>query len=67
MDGNNVTCQCQDGHAGQFCEKATDESISGKYRHFDMRPMRSFDMRPMSGTKLQMTEDEDDKQNSGKY
>merc|ERR1711951_245609 len=40
---------------GQFCEKATDESMRGKYRNFDMRPM--------SDTKLQP---DDEKQNSAK-
>merc|ERR1711951_345790 len=48
---------------GKFCEKATDESVSGEYRHFDMRPMRSLDIRPMSDTKLQP---DDEKQNSAK-
>merc|ERR1711951_161464 len=48
---------------GQFCEKASDESVSGKYRHFDMRPMRSMDIRPMSDTKLQP---DDEKRNSAK-
>merc|ERR1712219_75996 len=48
---------------GQFCEKASDESVSGKYRHFDMRPMRSMDIRPTSDTKLQP---DDEKRNSAK-